>query len=55
MIAVCDLADDFRDTILDYLVSNDIKIRMLDSALTWLIALAAEGNLQSKLYIDRKS
>ena len=51
---MCDLADGFRDAILDYLVSNDIELHILNSALTLLIALAAEGNLQSKLYIDRK-
>jgi hypothetical protein len=55
MIAVCDLADDFRDAILDYLVSNDIEICMMYSTLMRLIALAAEGDLQSKLYIGRKS
>jgi len=55
MIAVCDLADDFRDTILDYLVSSNVGIYMLDSALMQLIALTAEGNLQSNLYTDRKS
>jgi hypothetical protein len=55
MIAVCDLADDFRDAILDYLVSNGTETRMIYSELMRLIALAAEGDLQSKLYIDRKS
>jgi len=30
MIAVCDLADDFRDAILEYLVSNDIDVLTLD-------------------------
>ena len=55
MIAVCDLVDDFRDTILDYLVSSNVGMCTPDSALMQLIALTAEGNLQSNLYTDRKS
>lgn len=45
MIAVCDLADDFRDAILDYLVSHDIEVHTPGSSLTRLIALATKGNL----------
>jgi len=55
MIAVCDLADDFRDAILDYLVSDDVDVCTLGSLLMRLTVLTAEGNLHSKLYINRKS
>ena len=55
IIAVCDLADDLRDVVVDYQVSTGIKKRTQDSSLTRPIALAAEGNLQPELYIDCKS
>ena len=55
MIVVCDLADDFRDAILDYLVSNNLELRTPANSLMRLIALAAECNLQPELHIDRKS
>ena len=55
MTAVCDLADDFRDAILDYLVSNGVTARALGSLLMQLTVLTAEGNLHPKLYINRKS
>ena len=55
MITMCDLADDFRDAILDYLVSNNLELHTRANSLMRLIALAAECNLQPELHIDRKS
>jgi len=49
VVAVSNLADDFRDAILDYQVSTDVEKRTPDSLLTRLVVLAAEGNLQPKL------
>lgn len=54
-VAVRDLAEDFRDAILDYQVSTDTEKRPPDSLLMRLIVLAAESNLQPKLYLDCES
>ena len=55
MTAISDLAEDLRDTILDYQVSANTMTRSLDGSLTQSTVLAAESNLQPKLYIDCES
>ena len=55
MIAVCDLADDLRDAIVEYQVGIIIEKHTLDSALTRLTVLAAEGDLRAELQIDCES
>ena len=49
MIIVSDLADDLRDIVVEYQVGTDTEKRVLDSSLTPLIVLAADGNLQARL------
>jgi hypothetical protein len=49
MIAVCDLADDLRDTIIEYQVSAEIEKRTPDSPLMQLVVFAAGGNLRAEL------
>ena len=55
MSAVSDLAEDLRDVILDYQVSSDIITRTLGGSLTQFVVLAAESNIQPKLYTDCES
>jgi len=54
MIAVCDLADDLRDVIVEYQVSTDIEKRTLGGSLMRLIVITAEGDLRAELYTDCK-
>ena len=49
VIAVCDLADDLRDVIVEYQVSNIAEKHIPDSWLILLVVLATEGDLQAKL------
>ena len=49
MAAVCDLADDLRDVIVEYQVSTDIGNCMQGGSLIQFIGGAAEGNLQAEL------
>jgi hypothetical protein len=55
MIAVSDLADNLRDAILEYQVCTDTEKQTPDSSLTPFPVLAADGNLQARLYIDCES
>lgn len=48
MIAVCDLADELRDTIFEYLVCANIEIAYRAS-LMGVVGRTAEGNLQAEL------
>jgi len=50
MIAVCDLADDVRDAIIEYQVSTSIGKLTQDGSLSMhFIDRAAESNLQAEL------
>ena len=55
MIAVCGLADDLRDIIVEYQVSINIEKHTYDASLMQFIGRATEGNLQPELQIDCKS
>ena len=49
MIAVCDLADDLRDTIVEYQVSTNPEKHMQGDLLMQFIGCTAKGNLQAEL------
>jgi len=48
-IAVCDLADDLRDAIVEYQVSASIERRIQGSSPQRFTGGTAEGNLQAEL------
>ena len=48
MIAVCDLADDLRDAIVEYQVSIDIEQHTEGGLLMHFIGRSAERNLQAE-------
>ena len=50
--AVADLAEELKDVILDYQVCTHITKQTPEFSLMQPTVLAAEGDLQSKLYID---
>ena len=52
--AVCDLADDLRDVLVEYQVSKYALLRSQGIRLILSIVLAAELNLQTNLQIDRE-
>ena len=52
--AVCDLADDLRDVLVEYQVSKYALLRPQGIRLILSIVLAAERNLQTNLQIDRE-
>ena len=50
MIAACDLADDLRDTIIEYQVGTNIEEFTHDGSLTMRpVVSAAGGNLRAEL------
>jgi len=52
MTTVCDLADDLRDTIIEYQVSTDTEKHTRNGMFILFIGRAAEGDLQAELQID---
>ena len=52
--AVCDLADDLRDVLVEYQVSKYALLRPQGIRLILSIVLAAERDLQTNLQIDRE-
>jgi hypothetical protein len=53
--AVCDLADDLRDVLVEYQVSEYALRRVPGIRLMLSIVLATERNLQTNLQTDRES
>ena len=52
--AICDLADDLRDVLVEYQVSKYALLRPQGIRLIASIVLAAERDLQTNLQIDRE-
>ena len=56
MTAVCDLADDLRDAIVEYQVGTSIwRCMQNGSLMTKLIVCGTEGDLRAELWIDCES
>ena len=49
MVAICDLADDVRDAIVEYQVSVGIPTHAPSSSLIKVLVLARESNIRAKL------